>query len=216
VLANIHGGLIRAGESDCLCVTCTDKCLRVPVCANTSVLYTCVCVCIHVCCKNVGPCLYVSLTGVLIRKSEAPGGCGWIVDFGTNLGRQFFSTGGPGNVCHLAFATLVAPSSPVALAPAAETAKSPMMLSIVRRVMSPISASAEAAGWAVREVPSSEEALRNLIGLSRNLKGMAPEVCLSVLQSVAVSCSGAVCCSCRATEGIRDDWFVSHKSRYFG
>ena len=47
---------------------------------------------------------YVGRTGVLMRKSEAPGGCGWIVDFGPELGRQFFSTGGAGGVCHLAFA----------------------------------------------------------------------------------------------------------------
>ena len=51
-----------------------------------------------------------------MRKSEAPGGCGWIVDFGGELGRQFFSTGGAGNVCHLVFANTgnreLAPSSP--------------------------------------------------------------------------------------------------------
>ena len=47
---------------------------------------------------------YVGRSGVLMRKSEAPGGCGWIVDFGPELGRQFFSTGGAGGVCHLAFA----------------------------------------------------------------------------------------------------------------
>lgn len=128
--------------------------------------------CVYVCAS-----MYLYLTGVLVRKSEAPGGCGWIVDFGTELGRQFFSTGGPGNVCHLAFANIVAPSSPAALAPVA--VRSPG--SIALNAMSPVSTRALVAGWAVEEVSTSEEALRGLIGQSRNLKGVDPQVCVMKL-----------------------------------
>jgi len=45
---------------------------------------------------------FLGRTGVIIRKSETPGGGGCIVDFGEKLGRQFLSSGGSG-VYHLAY-----------------------------------------------------------------------------------------------------------------
>eukprot|EP00960_Hanusia_phi_P051107 760598-Hanusia_phi.AAC.1 len=45
---------------------------------------------------------YSGRTGILLRSCEAPGGSGWIVNFGDHLGKQFFCTGGPGKMNHLA------------------------------------------------------------------------------------------------------------------
>ncbi|EKX44556.1 hypothetical protein GUITHDRAFT_139780 [Guillardia theta CCMP2712] len=45
---------------------------------------------------------YSGRTGLLLRSCEAPGGSGWIVNFGEHLGKQFFCTGGEGKMNHLA------------------------------------------------------------------------------------------------------------------
>jgi hypothetical protein len=46
---------------------------------------------------------YAGHIGTLLRRSQAPGGGGWMVDFGV-LGVQFFSTGSINGVHHLAYA----------------------------------------------------------------------------------------------------------------
>lgn len=121
---------------------------------------------------------YVGKVGRLVRRSEAPGGCGWIVDFGGELGRQFFSTGGSGSVCHLAFAN----TSAAASASLVEPSRSPMRNDTT----------AALTGWAVERVAPSESSLQSLIGQSRLLKSQmsstaaavpASEVCVYLAQS---------------------------------
>jgi hypothetical protein len=103
--------------------------------------------------------------GILVRKSEAPGGCGWIVDFGAELGRQFFATGGASNVCHLAFANVrSSPNSPAAASPRSPVAPLGLQASPSR-----------ASQWAVSSVSSVavssvESSLMTLIGTSTRLK----------------------------------------------
>jgi hypothetical protein len=117
--------------------------------------------------------------GILVRKSEAPGGCGWIVDFGAELGRQFFATGGASNVCHLAFANVrSSPNSPAAASP-------------VRSPVAPLGLQASpsrANQWAVSSVESS---LMTLIGTSTRLKQHAspqpaPELHAQMSNSIQV------------------------------
>lgn len=93
-----------------------------------------------------------------MRKSEAPGGCGWIVDFGNELGKQFFATGGASNVWHLAFATArSSPSSPAAVSPV----RSPVGLQ---------ASPSQANQWAVQTTSAAETSLMSLIGTSTRLK----------------------------------------------
>ena len=96
--------------------------------------------------------------GILVRKSEAPGGCGWIVDFGSELGRQFFATGGASNVCHLAFAHVrSSPSSPAAASPV----RSPVGLQ---------ASPSQGTQWVVQKGWDAEGSLMSLIGTSARLK----------------------------------------------
>jgi hypothetical protein len=116
---------------------------------------------------------------VLVRRSEAPGGCGWIVDFGEPLGRQFFSTGGPGNVCHLAFASsLPLASSP--RAPPKSQAVSGWAVDLVKSPADPGSGlkklqlklpapTGEAAQWELNGQEGTEERVQTKIDLTANL-----------------------------------------------
>ncbi len=101
--------------------------------------------------------------GILVRKSEAPGGCGWIVDFGSELGRQFFATGGASNVWHLAFAN--AQSSPISPA-AASPVRSPVGLQ---------ASPSQGNQWAVQKAWDAEASLVSLIGTSARLKQSCQE-----------------------------------------
>lgn len=124
--------------------------------------------------------------GILVRKSEAPGGCGWIVDFGAELGRQFFATGGASNVCHLAFANVrSSPNSPAAASPD-QSSVAPLGLQ---------ASPSRANQWTVSSVESS---LMTLIGTSTRLKQHAsppppppPELHAQMSNSIQVDLQAA-------------------------